>query len=41
VRVFSPAELMAAKQFVDAATRRHGPAPAGPSESSAETASAR
>jgi hypothetical protein len=41
VRVFSPAELMAAKQFVEAATRRHGPAPAASSESAADTASAR
>jgi len=41
VRVFSTAELLAAKQFVEAATRRHGPAPAASSESAAETASAR
>jgi len=41
VRVFSPAELLAAKQFVDDATRRHGPAAPGASESAAETASVR
>jgi hypothetical protein len=41
VRVFSPAELLAAKQFVEAATRRHGPTPAASAESAAETASAR
>ena len=41
VRVFSPVELLAAKQFVDAATRRHGPPPAVSSESASETASAR
>ncbi|MFM7243970.1 MAG: hypothetical protein ACKO40_07305 [Planctomycetaceae bacterium] len=41
VRVFSPAELLAARQFVEAATRRHGPAPAASSESASETAAAR